>query len=195
MSAPIEFWFDFSSPYAYFAANSVESRLSRFGRTILWRPFLLGAAFKITGMGSLTHTPMRGDYAKRDWKRIADSMSLPFSLPNHHPYRSQNSARTYYWLEENAPESATLFAKRAFAAHFEQGKDLTEKGAVLSLLPEAPATLGNWLDSADAKAVLKSKTDEAISKGVFGSPFFIVDGEPFWGWDRLAFVERLLEGK
>jgi 2-hydroxychromene-2-carboxylate isomerase len=47
--SPIEFWFDFASGYAYFAALEIEALAERHGRSILWRPFTLGAAFKVTG--------------------------------------------------------------------------------------------------------------------------------------------------
>jgi 2-hydroxychromene-2-carboxylate isomerase len=189
---PIEFWFDFSSPYAYFAAETLDDRLSGLGRRILWRPFLLGAAFRITGMSSLTHTPLRGDYARRDWARISKWLGIPFVLPPHHPFRSQNAARAFYWLEEHSAEASVPFAKRVFESHFREGRDITGKEACLDLLPEFSDRLGVWLDTAEARDMLRSRTDEAVSKGVFGSPFFIVDGEPFWGWDRLPFVERLL---
>jgi len=62
--ASIEFWFDFSSGYAYFAAQEIDALAARHGRTVLWRPFMLGAAFKVTGATGLSRTPMKGDYAR-----------------------------------------------------------------------------------------------------------------------------------
>ena len=67
----IEFWFDFSSPYAYFASLSLEEIAERHHRSVQWRPFMLGVLFKTTGMTSLAQTPLRGDYAKHDWLRLA----------------------------------------------------------------------------------------------------------------------------
>lgn len=83
--AQVEFWFDFSSPYAYFAAVTIEDRLAPYGRPIVWRPFLLGVLFQKTGMTSLSRTPLRGDYARGDWQRLSRILDVPFALPPHHP--------------------------------------------------------------------------------------------------------------
>ncbi len=88
MHAPMEFWFDFSSCYAYFAAHEIDELAARHGRTVCWRPFMLGAAFKVTGSMGLSRTPMKGDYARHDWARIARLKNLPPGLPpgaSHHP--------------------------------------------------------------------------------------------------------------
>lgn len=74
---PIEFWFDFSSGYAYLAAHEIDALGDRVGRNVLWRPFMLGAAFKITGMRGLSSTPMKSDYAKYDWQRAARHPAEP----------------------------------------------------------------------------------------------------------------------
>lgn len=199
MTSDVEFWFDFSSPYAYFAAMTVESRLARYNRPVVWRPFLLGAAFKVTGMSPLSQTPLRGDYAKRDWERLAKILGLPFRLPQQHPYRSQATARSYYWIEQHDPTVAISFAKAAFRAHFERNVDLQITENVLDVArpflagPAELKELVAWLYSEGAKEKLRSVTSDALSRCVFGSPFFLVDGEPFWGWDRLPLLERWLE--
>ena len=199
MTSAVEFWFDFSSPYAYFAAMTIESHLARFNRPIVWRPFLLGAAFKVTSMSPLSQTPLRGEYAKRDWERLAKILGLPFRLPQRHPYRSQVTARSYYWFEQRGPTAAISFAKEAFRAYFERNVDLQITENVLEV---ARAFLGDpadlkelvaWLNSEAAKERLRSATSDALSRSIFGSPFFLVDGEPFWGWDRLPLLERWLE--
>jgi 2-hydroxychromene-2-carboxylate isomerase len=69
--APIEFWFDFASGYAYFAALEIEALAERHSRTVAWRLFRLGAAFKVTGAQGLSRTPLKRDYARRDWQRLA----------------------------------------------------------------------------------------------------------------------------
>jgi 2-hydroxychromene-2-carboxylate isomerase len=192
----VEFWFDFSSPYAYFAAHEIDKRLERLGRTVIWRPFLLGAVFRLTGMAPLVAMPMRGDYARRDWSRIAQILAVPFQLPDTHPYPSQMVARTYYWLADHASESAKPFALAAFAEHFVNQKTPVTSGAVTALAGRFindTKPLAAWLGSPQAKDVLRAKTQEAVDKGVFGSPFFIADGEPFWGWDRIPMLEEWLQ--
>lgn len=195
MVGPIEFWFDFSSPYAYFASVEVEARLACFGRAIHWRPFLLGAAFQTTGMEPLSRMPIRGDYARRDWLRIAIMLDVPFTLRADHPMPSQTIARAFYWFVGHHPDRAEAFAKAAFASYFGRGEDLRDVGAVLGLaraFTDEHQALQYWLGCGEARDILRQWTDEALSKGVFGSPFFFVDGEPFWGWDRLWMIEAWL---
>jgi len=191
VATPIEFWFDFSSPYAYFAAMEIEARLARFERAVQWRPFLLGVAFKKTGMGSLSHTPLRGNYARHDWHRIAALLSVPFKLREDHPFRSQTLARTYYWFSEQDTALAIAFAKAAFNTYFGLGANLSDTNDVIAVAVDFTDEVGAltaWLASDQAKRILRDRTDEALVKGVFGSPFFLVDSEPFWGWDRLPML-------
>ena len=191
MTGAIEFWFDFSSPYAYFAAESIGELEAATGRRVLWRPFLLGAAFKQTGMQPLAVTPMRGDYALRDWQRLARLMAVPFRLPSRHPIAALAAARAFYWIERVQPERATEFALAALRAYFADDRDIADPSVVADIgaaIGLARAPLMDAISSADAKDTLRRRTDEALAKNVFGSPFFIVDGEPFWGGDRMAMV-------
>jgi 2-hydroxychromene-2-carboxylate isomerase len=91
----IEFWFDFSSPYAYFASLQIEAVADRHQRAVRWRPFLLGPAFRLTGMQPLTNTPLRGDYARRDWSRLARELRVPFALPEPHPIATLAPGRAF----------------------------------------------------------------------------------------------------
>lgn len=75
----IEFWFDFSSPYAYFASLTVDDLARRHGYRVAWRPFMLGMIFKVTGMQPLNKTPVRGDYARHDWARLARRHDVRFA--------------------------------------------------------------------------------------------------------------------
>jgi 2-hydroxychromene-2-carboxylate isomerase len=196
MSATIEFWFDFSSPYAYFASLEIELRLARFRKAVLWRPYLLGVAYQTTGMQPLTLTPMRSDYARHDWQRIAELTGVPFRLCDDHPFPSQPLARAYYWFAESEPDLAVAFAKAAFHHYFGEGRSLRSKEAVLALAEgytDNTDSLRCWLDTDEARQVLRKRTAEALDKGVFGSPFFLVGREPFWGWDRLPMIEGWLE--
>lgn len=188
----VEFWFDFSSPYAYFAHFHIEELAARHKRAVLWRPFLLGAAFQATGMQSLSKTPIRGDYALLDWERMARRESIPFQLPETHPAISVNPARAFYWLEESHPDAAIPFAKAVFRRCFADGRDISKAEAVIELGAScgvASETLQAALADQAVKDRFRARTDEAIARGVFGSPFFFIDGEPFWGSDRLAMMD------
>ena len=195
-NSPIEFWFDFSSGYAYFAAATIDALAERHGRSVLWRPYMLGVAFKHTGARGLSSTPMKGAYARHDWARLSRKTGLTFHPPENHPITALPASRAYYWVEEHAPHLAHDFARAAFRAYFAEGRDMTVPATVASVgaslgLPAAELEAG--LTSEPMKARVKAATADGIAKGVFGSPFFLVDGEPFWGWDRMPMLESWLE--
>jgi 2-hydroxychromene-2-carboxylate isomerase len=191
----LEFWFDFSSPYAYFASHSIGAVAERTGCRQVWRPFLLGVAFKATGMAPLSRTPLRGDYARRDWDRLSRRMKAPFRLPPQHPIAALAASRAFYWVEIESPERAQTFASRLFRAYFAEGRDIGDPDCVAAIGGElglAADRLREAFEEPRFKAVLRAATDEALSRGVFGSPFFFADGEPFWGGDRLSMAEDWL---
>ncbi len=192
---PIEFWFDFSSGYAYFAAHEIDELGERCGRAVLWRPYMLGVAFKATGARGLSHTPLKGDYARRDWARISRRSGRPFAIPPKHPIVALPASRAYYWIEDHHPEIAHEFARRAFSAYFVDGIDMSDPANVANVaepLGVEREPLMRGMQSDEIKQRLKTVGDQALAKGVFGSPFFVVDGEPFWGWDRLPMLETWL---
>ena len=100
--ALIEFWFDFSSGYAFFAAARITALAERTGRAVLWRPYMLGTAFAVTGARGLSATPLKRDYARRDWARIARAEGLDFRLPEGHPRIALAATRAFYWIEAEA---------------------------------------------------------------------------------------------
>ncbi|MCR9222242.1 MAG: 2-hydroxychromene-2-carboxylate isomerase [Alphaproteobacteria bacterium] len=192
MTTPITFYYEFASPYAYLASERIEAIAERHGRAIVWKPFLLGIVFKSTGAGPLTQIPLKGNYAARDLPRAARRHGIPFTMPPRFPFLSVNAARLVYWAgERRAPDLTHAF----FRASFRDGLSLHETGVTLDV------AAGAGLDRAAAeaairdpavKARLSEETDAAIEAGVCGSPFFLVDGEPFWGSDRLDEIDQWL---
>ena len=192
----IEFWFDFSSAYGYFASHRIDAIAARHERTVLWRPYMLGVAFKATGMRGLSSTPLRGDYARHDWARLARLMQVPFRLPPYHPITALPATRAFYWLEAERPDRAIPFAHAAFFAYYGANRDMTD----LATVAEVGAGIGidrdallQGMSEPEIKERAKSITEAGVAKGVFGSPFFLVDGEPFWGSDRLDMLDLWLE--
>jgi 2-hydroxychromene-2-carboxylate isomerase len=194
--APIEFYFDFSSPYGYLGAQRIETVAAEFGRAVLWRPILLGVIFKITGQTPLVSQTMRGPYAARDMARSARKLGVKFALPEAFPFSSVYPCRVFYWLDGRAPEDAKAYARTVYDVAFAGNKPPAEPEAAVELAVglghDRAAVLAGMQDAA-VKARLRKEVQQAMDKGVFGSPFFIVDGEPFWGNDRLGEVREWLQ--
>ncbi|CAK0772547.1 2-hydroxychromene-2-carboxylate isomerase [Azospirillaceae bacterium] len=191
-AAPLDFYFDFGSPYAYLASTQIDDLATRCGRTVAWRPILLGAVFKVTGMKPNMHQPLRGEYLKHDTHRFARLLGIPYTFPAVMPMNSVIASRAYYWLTMSNPVQAHAFAKAIFRAHWVEGEDLSPFEAVAKVAAafgiDAPA-LETGVQASAVKERLRKETDDAVTRGVFGAPTIFVDGEPFWGVDRLPQIE------
>jgi 2-hydroxychromene-2-carboxylate isomerase len=194
-AAPIDFYFDFSSPYGYFASQKIEALASRHGRAVDWHPILLGVVFKQTGMAPLTTIPIKGDYSKRDFERSARFHGIAFRMPAKFPIPAQAPSRIVLWAKGRDPAVALRVTQALFRAYFRDGIDISSAEAAASVAAK------EGVDEADARAsvddphmkdALRREVDAALARGVFGSPFIIVDGEPFWGLDRFDQIERWL---
>lgn len=197
MAAPIAFYFDFISPYGYFASRQVEALAARHGRTVDWRPMLLGVAvLKVMGLKALLDTPLKGDYVRRDVLRHARRLGIPLgrdlnaSVGNPLP-----PARAFYWVKQHHPQLAAPLAHALFHAFWAEGRDLSTPEAVAAIaLPAGlePAAVIAGATSDEAATLLRNAVAASIQAGIFGSPTLVVDGEPFWGSDRLREVDEWL---
>ena len=196
MPQPIEFYFEFASPYGYLASRKIDEIASRYDRRVNWRPFLLGAVFKIVGTGPMFDYPLKSDYFLHDFPRSARRMGVPATLPPGAPHNTIAVARAYYWLHDDDPALAKAFAVRIYNRFFADGEDVSSPEAAATIAAEVGADGDAALAALQDQKVkdrLRKENDAAIARGVFGSPFFIVDDEPFWGSDRLDQVEDWLE--
>jgi 2-hydroxychromene-2-carboxylate isomerase len=195
MADPIDFYFDFSSPYGYFSAMRIDQLAARHSRKVRWQPYLMGAAMKLTGAQPLVARDLVKDYAAHDLVRTARLYGLPFALPEPFPVATVAAARAFWWLNEQDIDGARALAKALYRAYFAEGRNIGEPAVVLDVAAQngiERAVLEAALADEKVKTKLKTVTENAIRAGVFGSPFFIVDGEAFWGNDRVSEVEEWL---
>jgi 2-hydroxychromene-2-carboxylate isomerase len=196
MPSPLEFHFDFSSPYGYLAAEKIEALAARHGRAVDWRPMLLGAAFKIAGTQPLTAIPLKRDYVKRDLPRSARFHGVPLRMPSKFPIATQAPARIILWQRDRDRGGCALLVKAFYRAYFIADRDISDPDVAADVAAEAGANREGAraaIDDPAVKDALRRDVDAAIAKGVFGSPFVFVDAEPFWGLDRFDQIERWLE--
>ena len=196
MANPIDFYFDFSSPYGYFASTRIDGLAEKYGRAVVWRPMLLGAVFKITGQQPLSTVPLKNSYMAHDLARTAKLLKIPFRMPTKFPISSVAPSRAFYWVGDKDRELARKLAQALYQAYFAEDRDISNPevtGNVAAKLGVDKAELVQALNDPAVKERLKTEVDAAIERGVFGSPYIVVDGEPFWGSDRLDQVEQWLK--
>jgi len=196
MAAPVDFYFDFSSPYGYFAADRIEALAAKHGRTVTWRPVLLGAIFKVSGGQPLPSIPLKGTYSLRDIPRSAAFYGLPYRQPTRFPVATLTAVRAYYWAEALDPARAVALAKAVLGGYFRQDRDISDAKTITAIGAETgfdPVAMETGMAGPEVKDRVRRETDAAIVRGVFGSPYLIIDGEPFWGMDRFDQADRWLQ--
>ena len=189
MTKPLEFWFEFASTYTYPAAMQVEAACAEAHVPLIWKSFLLGPVFAAQGMTNSPFNiyPVKGAYMWRDVERICADAGLEWRKPSSFPRGSLLAARIAARFAD-APW-AGAFIRAVYHANFAEDRDIADDAVIARILGdvagEAETILAETLSS-DGKAVLRSNTEEAQAKGVFGAPSMVVGDELFWGNDRLA---------
>jgi len=197
MSGPIEFYFDFLSPYGYLAATKIEDLAAKYGRPVVWRPFLLGVTvMKVMGLKPVMETPLKADYTMKDLERSARLLGVPLNLSTNGPTNSRGAARAFYWVHDKDEKLAKELALVLLTRQWVRGEDISEA----EVIADEAASLGInreellvALRSESLKKRLGREVDKAIERGVFGSPTFCIDGEILWGVDRLQMLEHWLQ--
>jgi 2-hydroxychromene-2-carboxylate isomerase len=206
----LEFYFDFSCPYAYIAATQIEAIAQRHGADLVWRPMLLGGVFRSIARtegeaaGPMsTMSAAKARHNGQDMYRWAEVYEAPFEMPAAHPQRTVGALRALL----SAPEPSWPRLIRGFyRAYWVEGVDPSAPATIRRVFSDAArdaaavdrALVAN--DDAAIKDELRRRTDEAVERGVFGAPATFVSGggldEPLllWGQDRLHMVEAVLQG-
>lgn len=197
MTDPIDFYFDFSSPYGYFASTRIDALAAQYGRTVHWHPVLLGVIFKTTGAQPLPLVPLKGEYAFRDFERTARFHDIEYRRPAKFPLATQLAARAMLCVQAaHGDAQAVEFAKAVYRAYFAEGSDISDPAAIAgiaSALGFDGTAIADGASEQSVKDRLKANIEAAVARGVFGSPFVIADGEPFWGFDRFDQLDAWLE--
>ena len=196
--ASIEFWFEFASTYSYPAAHIVEPAARARNISVAWRSFLLAPIFGAQGWRDSPFNiyPVKGAYMWRDLARICAAQNLPLKRPTQFPRNGLLAARISCRFAEEPwlPE----FVRRVYSANFANDEDISSRdviGSVLHSLNLPAATMIEAAEAQESKDRLRAQADRAVQMGLFGAPSFVVDGEIFWGGDRLNAALDWAEGK
>jgi 2-hydroxychromene-2-carboxylate isomerase len=185
----LDFWFEFASTYSYPAAMRIAPLAAARGVTLRWRPFLLGPIFKAQGWDTSPFNlyPAKGRYMWRDLERICGALDLPFAQPALFPQNSVTAARVA--LVALAQGWGENLCRAVYRAEFGEGRNIGEPATIGGVLAALGQDADRVLQDAQAdtiKGALRAQTEEARQRGIFGAPSFVtVDGELFWGNDRL----------
>lgn len=182
----VQFFFDVVSPYSYLASTQLSGLAERTGATVVWRPVFLAGVMKATGNQPPATLPARGAYLGVDLQRWVDHYGIDYAFPPRFPVNTLLAQRA---LCAVAPDEVAPLARRLFRAMWVDGRDLSDADVVAQLVGPAAAAAAQ---TPPVKAALKANTDEVLQHGAFGAPSFVVDGELYFGNDRLRFVEAHL---
>jgi len=186
--ATLEFWFEFASTYSYPAAHAVEAAAKARGVDVAWRSFLLGPIFGAQGWNDSPFNiyPAKGAYMWRDLARLCGAQGLPLKRPSQFPRGSLLAARVACrfadepWMGE--------FVRRVYSANFVRDLDISSPfviGEILSQVGQTPAEIMKVAQAQETKDAFRVQNERAVALGLVGAPSYAVDGEVFWGGDRL----------
>lgn len=193
---PIEFFFDFASPYSYFTVDRLEDLAGRFGRTVAWRPIILWPIMRQIGLPPPMESGAKGVYLAHDMQRSARFYGIDYRHPEPFPGSSHLPARAFIRLAKDSDDRARSFARAMFRAVFVDGKDVGDPATALVAARHCGADVASVqaaMDDPEIKTELTNSVAEASRRGVCGVPFMFVDDEPFFGADRLDQIECMLE--
>ena len=197
MAKTVEFLFDVVSPTAYLAYKRLPAIAEQAGAQIQWTPVLLGAIMKATGNAPPAAVPAKGEYLRHDWGRCAARYDIPFTFNHNFPVNTLVVQRAAVATLDDAGEAAFLrLIDACFQAMWVEAKDLGDLAIVAETFADAAFDPDHLLARAADPAVkqaLKTNTDTAVARGVFGAPTFFVGDEMFFGQDRLDYVTEALK--
>ncbi|MCC6558816.1 MAG: 2-hydroxychromene-2-carboxylate isomerase [Polyangiaceae bacterium] len=198
MTKAVDFYFDYSSPFAYLGSTQIEAAAARHGATVNFRPFLLGALFKAIGTpdAPILSAPLaKQRIYNADMHRWADHYGVPFRFPpSRFPVNTIKPLRMTLAVPE-ADRPRLIHA--LFRAYWADDRDLADDTTLADIATAAgfdgPALVAATREER-LKNELRAATEAAVQIGVCGAPSYAVGKLLFWGQDRLLFVERALDG-
>ena len=195
MSKTIDFYFDFGSPATYLAWTQLAAIAKNAGAQLNYCPMLLGAVFQATGNSSPVMIPAKGRWMLADLTRFSQRYGVTFRFPPNFPLNTLQLMRAATAVQMNAPERFDDFLATIFTAMWVKGLNLADSEVVATVLVAAgfdPAQVLAWSQEQAVKDQLRTTTEAAIAKGVFGAPSMFVGDQLFFGQDRLDFVIEAL---
>ncbi|MAM63046.1 2-hydroxychromene-2-carboxylate isomerase [Maritimibacter sp. UBA3975] len=194
----VHFYFDFISPFGYLASLRIDELAARHGYRTQWHSFLTGVTImKVMGLPPVPKTPLKSAYAQRDARRYCRRHGIELGRAfGQEPANPLPAGRIFHWLRAHRPDTAKPVARNLFHAYWIEDRDIGDLDVALGCAQAGGADIADLraaLDDGSAAALLREATDDAVAKGVFGSPFFRVGDEPFFGVEKMELLEEWLQ--
>ena len=189
MIKPLEFYFDFISPYSFLAHKQIRKIENKESIKIIYKPVLLGGLHNLHGIKAPAFIPAKAKHMVRDCKLIAEKNNIRFKFNSYFPIRSLNLMRGVLVAEEDNIKK--YYIDNIFNTIWQDGLNMNDAIVIQKILQNLninPKTFSLRTTSSLIKDLLKKKTNEAYDKGVFGAPTFLVNNKIFWGQDRIEFA-------
>lgn len=193
----IEFYYDIASPYTYLAATQIDDEADKAGADVEWKPFLLGGVFKAVGNTMPAAVPPKAAFMLKDLERWSSIYEVNFAFPaDNFPINSIATQRALTALYIEDPAQMKAMAMELFDRYWVRGEDVSKPETIEAAAAEVGVDAG-WLKERmtdpEVKEKLRELTDEAIEKGAFGAPTFVVGDDVFFGNDRIEHVIRAVQ--
>ena len=189
MIKPLEFYFDFISPYSFLAHKQMRKIENNEGIKVIYKPILLGGLHNLHGIKAPAFIPAKAKHMVRDCKLIAEKNNIRFKFNSYFPIRSLNLMRGVLVAEEDNIKK--YYIDNIFNTIWQDGLNMNDAIIIHKILQNLninPKTFSLRATSSLIKDLLRKKTNEAYEKGVFGAPTFVVNNKIFWGQDRIEFA-------
>jgi|TARA_B110000967_G_scaffold205512_1_gene250202 2-hydroxychromene-2-carboxylate isomerase len=189
MSKPIDFYFDFVSPYTFISLQQIKSLKFKKDFKFRLKPVLLGGLHNLHKITAPAFIPAKAKFMIRDCKMVCEKYKISFKFNSYFPIKTVNLMRGVLIAEEDGIENN--YIDKIFEAMWVGGINLNDQEVIDKILKNLeinPKTFSLRLSNQNVKDELKKRTQEAYEKGVFGAPTFVVNNKIFWGQDRLEYA-------
>jgi len=189
MTKSIEFYFDFSSPYSYIAYKEIKKLEKKDSFKIKYMPVFLGGLHNSAGITPAAFIALKSKYMIEDTKLVSEKKNIKFIFNSYFPIKTVNFMRGFIIAEKDNFEK--IYIEKIFNSIWKDGLNMNDPIVIEKVLKNMDLNPEIFISKATNEKIkdkLRKITDEALKKGIFGAPTFVVNKKIFWGQDRLSYA-------
>ena len=189
MTKLLEFYFDFSSPYAYIGYKEIKRIEKKNSLKIKYMPVFLGGLHNSAGITPAAFNDFKSKYMIDDTKLICEKKNISFNFNSYFPIKTVNFMRGVLIAKHDDIEK--IYIEKIFNSIWKDGLNMNDQIVVNKVLKNIDLNPEIFLEKASNQKIkdkLRKLTDDALKKGIFGAPTFMVNKKIFFGQDRLVYA-------